>query len=92
MNRKNVAPVIDGIALQDPGVRAQGQPNLATGAAPTAVLKFPPAPTPGGAGGTVIVSQTQKSCRKIRDAAAKERSRRDINQLCGRRTTTMKTS
>jgi len=53
---KNVAPVIDGIVLQDPGVRAQGQPNLATGAAPAAVLKFPPAPTPGG---TVVVSQTQ---------------------------------
>jgi hypothetical protein len=52
---KNVAPVIDGIALQDPGVRAQGQPNLATGAAPTAVLKFPPSPTPGG---VVVVSQT----------------------------------
>ncbi len=62
---KNVAPVIDGIALQDPGVRAQGQPNLATGAAPTAVLKFPPAPTPGGAGGTVIVSQTQNPAAKF---------------------------
>jgi hypothetical protein len=55
---KNVAPVIDGIAMQDPGVRAQGQPNLAIGAAPTAVLKFPPAPTPGSA---VIISQTQTS-------------------------------
>jgi hypothetical protein len=62
---KNVAPVIDGIALQDPGVRAQGQPILATGAAPTAVLKFPPAPTPGGAGGTVIVSQTQNPAAKF---------------------------
>jgi hypothetical protein len=62
---KNVAPVIDGIALQDPGVRAQGQPNLATGAAPTAVLKFPPPPTPGGAGGTVIVGPTQNPAAKF---------------------------
>jgi hypothetical protein len=55
---KNVAPVIDGIALQDPGVRAQGQPNLAIGAAATASLKFPPAPASSG---SVIVSQTQSS-------------------------------
>jgi sugar lactone lactonase YvrE len=55
---KNVAPVIDGIALQDPGVRAQGQPNLATGAAPVAALKFPPAQSSAG---SVIVSQTQNA-------------------------------
>ena len=54
----NVAPVIDGIALQDPGVRAQGQANLAMGAASTAVLKFPPAATSTGA---VILSQTQNA-------------------------------
>jgi sugar lactone lactonase YvrE len=53
---KNVAPVIDGIALQDPGVRAQGQPNLAIGAATTATLKYPPAPN---ASGSVIMSQNQ---------------------------------
>jgi sugar lactone lactonase YvrE len=53
---KNVAPVIDGIALQDPGVRAQAQQNLATGAAPVAVLKYPPAQTTSGG---VILSQTQ---------------------------------
>ncbi len=53
---KNVAPVIDGIALQDPGVRAQGQPNLAIGAATTATLKYPPAPNPTG---SVIMSQNQ---------------------------------
>ena len=53
---KNVAPVIDGIALQDPGVRALGQPNLATGAAPVATLKFPPAATPSAA---VIINQNQ---------------------------------
>jgi hypothetical protein len=55
---KNVSPVIDGIALQDPGVRAQGQPNLAIGAATTATLKYPPAPNPSG---SVIVSQSQSS-------------------------------
>jgi len=59
---KNVAPVIDGIALQDPGVRAQGQPNLAIGAATTATLKYPPAPNPSG---SVIVSQNQSSSVKF---------------------------
>ena len=53
---KNVAPVIDGIALQDPGVRAQGQPNLASGAAPMVALKFPPAASTSGA---VIINQNQ---------------------------------
>src|SRR5438477_2672909 len=53
---KNVAPVIDGLALQDPGVRAQGQPNLASGAAPTVPLKFPPAASTSGA---VIINQNQ---------------------------------
>lgn len=52
---KNVAPVIDGIALQDPGVRALGQPNLATGAAPVATLKFPPATSSAA----VIINQNQ---------------------------------
>jgi hypothetical protein len=56
---KNVAPVIDGIALQDPGVRAQAQQNLAIGAATTAVLKYPPPPTTSGA--SVILSQTQNT-------------------------------
>jgi hypothetical protein len=54
---KNTRPVIDGIQIQDPGVRAQGQPPLASAAAPAAVLKFPPAaPAPGG---SIVVSQTQ---------------------------------
>ena len=55
---KNVSPVIDGILLQDPGVRAQGQPALATGAAPAATLKFPPAPSSSSG---VILSQSQNS-------------------------------
>jgi hypothetical protein len=53
---KNVAPVIDGIALQDPGVRAQAQQNLAMGAATTVALKYPPAPTVAG---NVILNQPQ---------------------------------
>jgi sugar lactone lactonase YvrE len=55
---KNVAPVIDGIALQDPGVRAQAQQSLATGAATIATLKYPPAQTTTGG---VIVNQTQNT-------------------------------
>ena len=45
---KNVAPVIDGIMIQEPGVRAQGQPAMATGAVPLVQLKFPPAPSSAG--------------------------------------------
>jgi len=56
---KNVAPVIDGIQIQDPGVRAQGQPALATGAASIATLKFPPAPSSSSGG--VIISQSQST-------------------------------
>jgi hypothetical protein len=41
---RNVAPVIDAIALQDPGVRAQGNTILSTGQAPSVALKIPPAP------------------------------------------------
>jgi hypothetical protein len=45
---RNVAPVIDGIALQDPGVRAQGQQNIVTGQPTPVTLKLPPAPTGSG--------------------------------------------
>jgi hypothetical protein len=41
---RNVAPVIDAIALQDPGVRAQGNTIISTGQAPSVVLKMPPTP------------------------------------------------
>ncbi len=41
--RKNVAPVIDGVAIQDPGLRAQGFPGQAAMAAqPTPVQLRPP--------------------------------------------------
>jgi len=45
---RNVAPVIDGIAMQDPGVRAQA-PVLIAGQAATVQLKQPAAPSPMGA-------------------------------------------
>jgi WD40 repeat protein len=51
---RNVAPVIDAIVLQEPGVRAQGNTIVATGQAPTVALKMPPSPNTGG----VFISQT----------------------------------
>ena len=45
---RNVAPVIDGIAVQDPNVRVQGAQILQTGQAPAATLKNPPAANPTG--------------------------------------------
>ncbi|HJX96243.1 MAG TPA: hypothetical protein VJ324_11530, partial [Candidatus Acidoferrum sp.] len=51
---RNVAPVIDAIVLQDPGVRAQGNTIISTGQAPSVALKMPPTPnTPG-----VFIAQT----------------------------------
>jgi WD40 repeat protein len=38
---RNVAPVIDGIAVQDPGVRVQGANVVQSGQQPTANLKIP---------------------------------------------------
>ncbi len=45
---KNVAPVVDGIAIQDPGVRAQAPIALGGGQATTVNLKQPQAPSPSG--------------------------------------------
>ena len=45
---RNVAPVIDGIALQDPGVRAQGQSGILTNQPATVTLKMPPSPSTSG--------------------------------------------
>ena len=50
---KNVAPVIDGIALQDPGVRVQAQ-QIIMGQPGSVVLKQPPAPNPSG----VVITTT----------------------------------
>lgn len=51
---RNVAPVIDAIVLQEPGVRAQGNTIITTGQAPSVALKMPAAPsTPN-----VFIAQT----------------------------------
>ena len=51
---RNVAPVIDAIVLQEPGVRAQGNAIISTGQAPSVALKIPPTPnTPG-----IFIAQT----------------------------------
>ena len=50
---KNVAPVIDGIAMQDPGVRAQVQ-QIIMGQPGKVTLKQPPSPTPVG----VVITTT----------------------------------
>jgi hypothetical protein len=45
---RNVAPIIDGIALQEPGIRAQGQPGMGSGQPATVTLKMPSAPNTTG--------------------------------------------
>jgi hypothetical protein len=45
---RNVAPVIDGIVLQDPGVRAQSQSGILSGQPTPVTLKMPPAPNVSG--------------------------------------------
>jgi WD40 repeat protein/flavin-binding protein dodecin len=51
---RNVAPVIDGIALQDPGVRAQSQPGISSGQPTPVILKMPPSPNVSG----VVITQS----------------------------------
>jgi len=50
---KNVAPVIDGIAMQDPGVRAQVQ-QIITGQPGNVTLKQPPSPGPN----SIVITTT----------------------------------
>jgi WD40 repeat protein len=50
---RNVAPVIDGIVLQDPGVRAQNQTAISSGQPTPVTLKMPPSPNLSG----VVISQ-----------------------------------
>jgi hypothetical protein len=45
---RNVAPVIDGIVLQDPGVRAQSQSGILSGQPTPVTLKMAPAPNVSG--------------------------------------------
>lgn len=54
---KNVAPVIDGIVVQDSGVRAQA-PMIVPGQQTNVVLRQPPAPNPAGANAGVVVNVT----------------------------------
>ena len=45
---RNVAPIIDGIALQDPGVRAQSIVGMSSGQPTTVMLRMPPSPNTSG--------------------------------------------
>ena len=45
---KNVAPVIDGIAVQEPGVRAQAQMGITGQPRKSVALKMPAGPNPSG--------------------------------------------
>jgi WD40 repeat protein len=45
---RNVAPVIDGIALQEPGVRAQSQTGISSGQPAPVTLKMPPSQNVSG--------------------------------------------
>jgi WD40 repeat protein len=54
---KNVAPVIDGVAIQDPGVRALAPMGITTGQSGNVVLKQPPSQS-SSAGGVVITTTT----------------------------------
>ena len=51
---RNVAPVIDGIALQEPGVRAQSQATISSGQPAPVTLKMPPSPNVSG----VVITQS----------------------------------
>jgi WD40 repeat protein len=51
---RNVAPVIDGIAIQDPGVRAMATTIISSGQPVNVNLKNPPAPNTSG----VIITQS----------------------------------
>jgi len=56
---RNVAPVIDGIAVQDPGVRVQSN-VIPSGQPPNISLKMPPAANPSGG---VVISQSTSQAR-----------------------------
>ena len=49
-----VAPVIDGIVLQDPGVRAQSQAGISVGQPANVTLKMPPSPNVSG----IVITQS----------------------------------
>jgi WD40 repeat protein len=51
---RNVAPAIDGIAVQDPGVRAQSQAGISSSQPAPVTLKMPPSPNVSG----VVITQS----------------------------------
>lgn len=57
---RNVAPQIDGIAMQDPGVKAQATQVISAGQATLVNLKSPPVTTPTG---ITVVTQTGVTAR-----------------------------
>src|SRR5712692_9770231 len=56
---RNVAPVIDGIALQEPGVRAQSQLGISSTQPTVVQLKMPPSPRASG----LVLTQTSAPAR-----------------------------
>ncbi len=56
---RNVAPVLDGIALQEPGIRAQSQSSVATNQPTVVTLKQPPSPNISG----VTITQSSAPAR-----------------------------
>jgi sugar lactone lactonase YvrE len=56
---RNVATVIDGIVLQDPGVRAQSQSGILSGQPTPVTLKMPPSPNVSG----VVITQSSTAPR-----------------------------
>jgi hypothetical protein len=56
---RNVSPVIDGIVLQDHGVRAQSTFNISPGQPVSVTLKLPPSPSTTG----VIITQSSVSAK-----------------------------
>lgn len=56
---RNVAPVIDGIAIQEPGIRAQSQTPSPSGQPSPVALKMPLPPSTSG----VMVTQTSSTTR-----------------------------
>jgi WD40 repeat protein len=56
---RNVAPILDSIALQEPGIRAQSQSNVGASQPTVVTLKQPPSPNTTG----VIITQSSAPAR-----------------------------
>ena len=80
---RNVAPVIDGIALQDPGVRAQGVTiDLSPANLRRVTLKMPPTPNHSP------VWSSRRPPRRQNSSSRRKDSRKEaINPFCGAPTT-----